>query len=428
MIKVIGCGDLLITKPLPEKGYKGLNDIIEIMDEYEVRFGNLETTVHDNEGYPSCFPGGGWIMANPARLYDVKRFGFNMLNIANNHSMDFSHKGLEATIKYLKRENLQFAGAGLNLAEAAMPVYVECENGRVAFISITSSFHDSDAAGPNGGVIPGRPGVNPLRHMEVYQLESDLYVQLGKIAEVTGINDTFKWSMNNGYMKTNDNLFLRNLTFKTGDENKKISTPSEIDLNRTLKGIMEAKIQADRVIVSIHSHQMKGDDETPDEFVTMFCHEVIDAGVDAVFGHGSHILRGLEIYNGKPIFYGLGDFIMQNEMIYAQPREFYDKYGVVTDAIEPVGVAMNSRSLNETRGLCANPLAWEGIMAGLSYEEDIVNIKIYPIDLCYGQGRTRRGWPHIGSDSIIKRFSEMSLKKYGTQIGIDNGIGVISLS
>jgi hypothetical protein len=36
---------------------------------------------------------------------------------------------------------------------------------------------------------------------------------------------------------------------------------------------------------------------------------VIDAGADAVVGHGPHVLRGVEFYRGKPIFYSLGNFM-----------------------------------------------------------------------------------------------------------------------
>ncbi len=35
---------------------------------------------------------------------------------------------------------------------------------------------------------------------------------------------------------------------------------------------------------------------------------VIDAGADAVVGHGPHVLRGVEFYKGRPIFYSLGNF------------------------------------------------------------------------------------------------------------------------
>lgn len=36
---------------------------------------------------------------------------------------------------------------------------------------------------------------------------------------------------------------------------------------------------------------------------------VLDAGADAVVGHGPHVLRGVEFYKGKPIFYSLGNFL-----------------------------------------------------------------------------------------------------------------------
>lgn len=36
---------------------------------------------------------------------------------------------------------------------------------------------------------------------------------------------------------------------------------------------------------------------------------VLDAGADAVVGHGPHVLRGVEFYRGKPIFYSLGNFL-----------------------------------------------------------------------------------------------------------------------
>jgi poly-gamma-glutamate synthesis protein (capsule biosynthesis protein) len=36
---------------------------------------------------------------------------------------------------------------------------------------------------------------------------------------------------------------------------------------------------------------------------------VVDAGADVVAGHGNHLLRGIEIYKGKPIFYGLASFV-----------------------------------------------------------------------------------------------------------------------
>lgn len=40
-----------------------------------------------------------------------------------------------------------------------------------------------------------------------------------------------------------------------------------------------------------------------------FAHALIEAGADIIFGHSGHIVRGIEIYRGKPILYCTGDFI-----------------------------------------------------------------------------------------------------------------------
>ena len=198
-----------MAKRLPQRGYSGCDEIRHLIGSHDACFGNLETTVHDNEGYPSAFPGGGYAMANPAILGDLKEMGFNVLNIANNHALDYCQKGLEATIRNLKNAGMIYVGAGRNLAEAAMPKYVECREGRVAFIGITSSYHDTDAAGPQGGIVSGRPGINPLRRIEYYEVTEENFQALSKVAEETNMNDGYKWAIANGYRKESEGLSLR---------------------------------------------------------------------------------------------------------------------------------------------------------------------------------------------------------------------------
>lgn len=425
-MKIIGVGDLFVSKRLPEDRYAGFEEVKDLMKKYEVRFGNLETTVHDHEGYPAAYPGGGWAMADPSCLCDIREFGFNALNLANNHAMDYSQAGLLATMKNLKNADLMYFGAGENLSEASLPKYVECREGRAALIGVTSSFHDSDAAGYASGMLRGRPGVSPLRHKEVYEVTPELYENLIKVAEESGINDTFRWSMKNGYMTNTENLFLRNLEFRKGEENRKVSWPLAKDMERIVNSIKEARIQADCVIVSVHHHQMKGDDRTPDDFIADFCHQCIDAGADIIFGHGSHVLRGIEIYKGKPVFYGLGDFILQNEMVTALPYDFYDKYQA--EQKDHVGIGMNLRSKNETVGLSANPDAWKSIAAGIDFENGTIKeIILYPLELDYEKGRTVRGWPHLADTSILETIQKISSDKYGTKITITEGTGKIEL-
>ena len=241
MLRIAGCGDIMIADHLPEGRYKGFLELREFLVSHDIRFGNLETTVHNNEGYPSLFPGGGYAVIEPDVLDDVKEYGFNLISIANNHMLDYSHKGLEATLRNLKASGMVYAGAGLNLAEASTPNYVETSNGRVALIAVTSSFHDSDAAGHQSVNVPGRPGVNPLRHTEVMQITPHLMDAIREIATGTGINEYRDLGARNGYVLQNKNVKLRDVQFVEGDEIKKISRPSLKDMERVVHSIKEAK-------------------------------------------------------------------------------------------------------------------------------------------------------------------------------------------
>ena len=105
-------------------------------------------------------------MASPQILEDLKKFGFNIYNAANNHSMDYSHNGLEATIRHLKEHDIRFAGIGMNLADAAAPVYLECRQGRAALIAATATFHEAWAAGSQ------RMDTVSYTHLDVYKRQS----------------------------------------------------------------------------------------------------------------------------------------------------------------------------------------------------------------------------------------------------------------
>ena len=96
------------------------------------------------------------------------------------------------------------------------------------------------------------------------------------------------------------------------DPERNETEPLVIDLKRTVAEIREARRQADIVVVSVHTHEMRGRDTmVPPEFLETFAHACVDAGASAVIGHGPHQLRGLEIYKGAPVFYSIGNFIFE---------------------------------------------------------------------------------------------------------------------
>lgn len=72
---------------------------------------------------------------NPAATAALKRAGFSVLALANNHMMDFGPEGLHDTLANLERQGILFAGAGESLREARRPALVQVKGKRIAFLS-----------------------------------------------------------------------------------------------------------------------------------------------------------------------------------------------------------------------------------------------------------------------------------------------------
>ena len=96
-IRFTAAGDILITKKIPREN-DGIAEISRYIKRGDIRMANLETTVTDGTCFASAFSGGTWLTVDKSCLLDIKRYGFNMLGLANNHSMDYSYEGLNMTI------------------------------------------------------------------------------------------------------------------------------------------------------------------------------------------------------------------------------------------------------------------------------------------------------------------------------------------
>lgn len=426
----IATGDSFMTRQLPEGGYAGFDAVKALIGYHDVRFNNLEFTAHHGEGYPSAFSGGTWAMAAPEILDDLKSFGFNLYNTANNHAMDYSSGGMLATLAHLRERGMTAAGTGRNLAAASAPAFLECKNARIAMIGLVSSFHDSDIAGPQGPDVPGRPGLNPLRFDTLYYVKPETHKMLSDIAERTCMNNLVDFGIRNGFMPAIPEglLYFGGPVFKATDgEECKKTVPNKSDMERTIASIRDAKSQADYVLISLHTHDFSGKDNTePAEYTKTFAHACIDAGADAIIGHGPHELHGIEIYRGKPIFYSLGNFIFQSDTVSCQPAEAFIKAGMSADA--GVGAYMDHRSANGTRGYCVQKNIWRSVMASFTMEDGkMTEIKLYPIDLHMEKPRCRRGLPTLTDDTEVLNHLKKISSIFGTEIEIEDGVGRITL-
>ena len=102
-------------------------------------------------------------------------------------------------------------------------------------------------------------------------------------------------------------------------------------LDDVRRRVAELAGRADLVLVSAHGGAEGPDAQhTPDGPETYigedrgdlraFAHAAVDAGADLVFGHGPHVLRGLEVYDGRLIAYSLGNFVTYGGFSYEGPK------------------------------------------------------------------------------------------------------------
>lgn len=423
----IATGDAFITRRFPEGGYEGFDEVRDCIQKYDVKFSNLEMTFHEQEGYPAAFSGGTWAMADPRTLDDMKSYGFNLYNTANNHSCDYSHGGVLGTIRNLKERDMIFAGTGRNLGDASKPCYLEVKNARIALIAASASFHESGMAGGQSADMQGRPGLNPLRFETIYHVCKENFEKVKELAAVTKVNAEMENSVKNGYKNPPEKgtLPFGKYMFVLDEKDWIESRPFETDMIRIEKEIAEAKKQADVVLVSIHAHETDTENtKVPAMFLETFGRRCIDAGADAMIGHGPHELRGIEIYKGKPIFYSLGNFLFETETVDLQPYDAYLNRHMPLDT--KVGAYMDNRSKNGTTGYGVLPEIWTSVMAGWTMEDGkVTKIELYPISLGMERVRSQKGVPVMtGDEEVLKYLAGLSAP-YGTEIKIENGVGCI---
>ncbi|NLL20624.1 MAG: CapA family protein [Firmicutes bacterium] len=192
----------------------------------------------------------------------LKDAGFTVVSFASNHCMDLGQEAFFDTLDALKSQDLLTIGVGKNIEEARKPAIIECKGTKIAFLAYNTIL-------PRGYWADiDRPGSNPLRAFTFYeQVEHD---QPGTPCRI----HTF---------------------------------PHKDDLDAMRNSIVKAKEKADIVIVSMHFgiHFIPA---VIADYQREVAHTAIDCGADLILGHHAHILKGIEVYAGKVIFYSLCNF------------------------------------------------------------------------------------------------------------------------
>ncbi|MFP4457643.1 MAG: CapA family protein [Clostridia bacterium] len=429
---LVATGDIFITRklsPYDEPQYLKMWDILKSGD---IRFTNFEMLVHEFVGYPVAQSGGTYTQVDKVVLDELKFAGFNLLSLANNHSLDYSFEAMLRTRELFDKHNLTHAGTGINLADARSPRYLDLNKGRVGFLASSSSFAPHARAGQSRPDAIGRPGLNPVRYETYYELDADHFEYIKKIDKNLKNDQVKKDRKKTGWGPKDDvnTCHIGDNKYVLGKKPGIHTKINESDRAGNLKWISDAKRQSDFVVYSMHSHEGNPTDSyQPADFHIPFAHECIDAGANVFVGHGAHYIRGIEIYNGRPIFYGLGNFVFQNETVRKLPHDVYEKTSL--DFEDTPANYYDKRSDSDSKGFPADKKFWQSFMPKCYFENgQLVKMVIYPITLGYGKKRTVRGRPMLANDSeaveILEKLKELS-KQLGTNIEIKENVGYITL-
>ena len=415
-MKFTAAGDAIIQNRIAED-FEGYGEIRPFIEDADVRFFNLETTLNrEGECYASQFSGGTYIRTVPEVLDDLKLFGFNMTTFNNNHALDFSYEGLYLTLEALDKSGLVHGGVGMDMREASKPVYLDTDGGRVALIALNTTFDAPMLAGNSSPRVKGRPGINGVRvNKTVIMPETELN-EMKRLADMTRINTQKIIEAKEGYyaLPSDDEVFFGEVRCIKGDAPRVVFEPDKRDVARIEAAIKEAKENADYVIVSLHSHQLAGEKkETVPEYLETLSRRMIDLGANAIIGHGPHLLRPIEVYKECPIFYSLGDFILQLYSVEFAPADFYEKYGV--PVTEPIKELLRVRSKNFTIGLMTDPRMFLSVIPSFEIKDGkLVSLKLLPI--MGNMGEKEQGLPRrCSAKAVVDYLGEMSAP-YGVSL------------
>ena len=225
----------------------------------------------------------GWRHPGPEGVLALNAWNINPVGVANNVAYDRAN--ILETLRVLDAHGVVHTGGGKNIVEAHRPAIVERKGVKVGFLQYTARWYQDGE-----------------------QIATETEPGVAKISSRDGV------------------------------------TIDPADVDRVREDIRRLRPLVDIVVVSHHNRdgatatQFPGnppasrsgasrDQHVSEEYQKRFAHLALDAGADFVYGHGTHTIQGVEIYNGKPILYAIG------HSAFDQPGYEKSRDGLVVRAI-----------------------------------------------------------------------------------------------
>ncbi len=424
---LVAIGDLLNSRPTADIQDVPFQQALRIVRGGDVAIGNREGVILDLPTFKGQPYGHGQMYGEASLAGDMKAMGVDMVSMANNHSTDWGWEGVIEAGRLLDGVGIVHSGSGLSLAEARKAGVLTTSKGKVALVSTASTFKvNAGANDASEGGVPARPGISTLRLRKVNLVNAEQMAAVRALATERASPLAPAPKPDARDVAFGDGIYRLATTPGSGP---RIAYEMELyDHAALLKAVREAKEAADLVVFTIHAHESSTglDDDTPaaPDFLLKLFHQCVDAGADVILGGGPHAVRGIEIYKGKPVLYGMGLFMLKAQIKAMQEtvlRMWPDLDG------HPPKPQQGGSSGGGT------PPRWlEGVIAVVDYDAKgrEKQVRLYPIDLTGGGDRALRGLPRIAQGETATRILtdlQRDSAQFGTRIAIKDGQGLIRI-
>ena len=485
---VVAVGDLIQMAPFANSNDPSIAFLVSLMRGADLTLANNENFIVDHDSYRGAIGH----QRSPAIIADDwASMGIDMVTKANNHTWDGGEAGLWANFRELDRVGIVHAGADYNATEARLTRSFFSPKGSAGLIGVyarseSTSRMSGIATGEPVYVDAGQ--LEQLRAMRDAivarraETSNPIEVPQNVADEVTVFGTSFRLrsadvaahpfaanqqrrERERGEItsKTNDlNLVTYNGVTASqmaqlraiagdkggGDTLEAFGTRFRImpgigdysyemepqSLRNILREVRTGKQFNDFLAVTAHWHQNRfayqrySDDHYPPAFQIDFAHAAIDQGADLFFAHGMHTLKGVEIYKGKPIFYGLSNFVFQSQML----RTWSDQGDQPPASLDGPIVGEGETNAAYWSRL-QQPDNLVSLLTQSRYEDgQLVEVRLYPVELGPIDrpgsqfGTPRRPSPE-GARRILEQVIEYS-RPFGTRIRVTNGVGIIRIA
>ena len=424
--------------------------------------------------------------------------GVDIVTKANNHTWDAGEEGVWQDFHELDRVGIVHIGVGVNQTEARLARFYETPKGQVGAVGVYPQ-NDLGRMDPNRSGHPGdhgatwrelrairdsivarrgeienpiiKPGPDATGQVSVFGLKFHTDAAAAPAPSVRGEGaanhrGTITSKANVLNLRTYNGVTAKQMEqlraiagskgvgsgdvltawgkdFKvtpgTGEYHYDMNQQDERDI---LREIRSGKQLSSFLVATIHWHQNRlafqhySFDHYPADFEIKFAHDCQSTRAPTLFvGHGVHTIKGVEVYKGKPIFYGVSNFFVTQQMF----RSWRDRAAMRPPTTLTGPIVGDSEENEKQWAWMQQPDNYEALLTSSHFENGkLVEVRIYPVDLGEtkdGQGGLSRVGSEVGiprkpsaakANDILTRLQNYS-KPFGTKITIEDGIGIIRI-